>query len=94
MWRKLMKTTSIPPLRVSAELRKEAESVLEPGETLSSFALEALTRSIEYRKSRREFIERGLVSAAQARSSGKYISADAVLDKLARKLAKAKQRAA
>lgn len=89
-----MKTTSIPPLRVSAELRKEAESVLEPGETLSSFALEALTRSIEYRKSRREFIERGLVSAAQARSSGKYISADAVLDKLARKLAKAKQRAA
>jgi hypothetical protein len=94
MWRKLMKTTSIPPLRVSAELRREAESVLEPGETLSSFALEALTRSIEYRKSRREFIERGLVSAAQARSSGKYISADAVLDKLARKLAKAKQRAA
>lgn len=89
-----MKTTSIPPLRVSAELRREAESVLEPGETLSSFALEALTRSIEYRKSRREFIERGLVSAAQARSSGKYISADAVLDKLARKLAKAKQRAA
>lgn len=89
-----MKTTSIPPLRVSAELRKEAESVLEPGETLSSFALEALTRSIEYRKSRQEFIERGLVSAAQARSSGKYISADAVLDKLARKLAKAKQRAA
>lgn len=89
-----MKTTSIPPLRVSAELRKEAESVLEPGETLSSFALEALTRSIEYRKSRQEFVERGLVSAAQARSSGKYISADAVLDKLARKLAKAKQRAA
>jgi hypothetical protein len=89
-----MKTTSIPPLRVSAVLRKEAESVLEPGETLSSFALEALTRSIEYRKFRREFIERGLVSAAQARSSGKYISADAVLDKLARKLAKAKQRAA
>ena len=89
-----MKTTSIPPLRVSAELRKEAESVLEPGETLSSFALEALTRSIEYRKSRREFVERGLLSAAEARSSGKYISADAVLDKLARKLAKAKQRAA
>lgn len=89
-----MKRTSIPPLRVSAELRKQAESVLEPGETLSSFALEALTRRIEYRKSRTEFIERGLVSAEQARSSGKYISAEDVLDKLARKLAKAKQRAA
>lgn len=89
-----MKKTSIPPLRVSAELRKQAESVLEPGETLSSFALEAITRSIEHRKSRAEFIERGLMSAEQARSTGKYVSAEDVLDKLARKLAKAKRRAA
>ena len=37
-----MKTSTIPPLRVSAKLRREAESVLEEGETLSSFMLEAL----------------------------------------------------
>ena len=89
-----MKSASIPSLRVSAELRKEAESVLQPGESLSSFALEALTRSIAYRKSRRDFIERGLLGAAEARSSGKYVPAEAVLEKLARKLAKAKKRAA
>jgi predicted transcriptional regulator len=89
-----MKNASIPSLRVSAELRKQAESVLKPGESLSSFALEALTRSIEYRKSQREFIERGLLGAAEARASGKYVPAETVLEKLARKLAKAKKRAA
>jgi predicted transcriptional regulator len=90
----LMKTTTIPPLRVSPELRRQAESVLEQGETLSGFVLDALTRSIDYRKTRQEFIARGLASATQAKKTGKYVSADRVIDKLARKLAKAKQRAA
>ena len=89
-----MKTTSIPPIRVSPELRKQAEAVLEQGETLSSFVLDALTRSIEYREARREFIARGLASAAQAKKTGKYVSAERVIEKLARKLVKAKQRAA
>jgi predicted transcriptional regulator len=89
-----MKTTTIPPLRVSPELRKQAESVLEQGETLSGFVLDALTRSIEYRKARQEFITRGLASAAQAKKTGKYVSADRVIEKLAGKLDKAKQRAA
>jgi len=89
-----MKTTTIPPLRVSPELRAEAEAVLEQGETLSSFVLEAVNRSIEYRKVRREFIARGLASASRARKTRKYISADKVIAKLARNLLKAKQRAA
>jgi hypothetical protein len=89
-----MKSTTIPPLRVSPELRRQAEAVLEQGETLSSFVLHALTRSIEYRKTRQEFIARGLASAAQAKKAGKYIPANRVLGKLARNLARAKQRAA
>ena len=89
-----MKTTSIPPLRVTPELRRQAEAVLEEGETLSSFLLDALTRSIEYRKVRQEFIMRGLASAARAKKTGKYVSADRVIEKLARRLVKAKQRAA
>ena len=89
-----MKTSSIPSLRVSPELRKRAEAVLEQGETLSGFVLDALTRSIEYRKARQEFIARGLASAAQAKKTGKYVSADRVIEKLARRLVKAKQRAA
>ena len=89
-----MKTTTIPPLRVSPELRKQAEAVLDQGETLSGFVLDALNRNIEYRKVRQEFIARGLSSAAKARKTGKYVSADRVMGKLARRLAKAKQRAA
>lgn len=89
-----MKTTTIPPLRVSPKLRKQAEAVLEEGETLSGFVLDALTRNIEYRKARQEFIARGLASATQAKKTGKYVSADRVVEKLARKLVKAKQRAA
>lgn len=86
-----MKTTTIPPLRVSPELRKQAEAVLEDGETLSGFVLDALNRNIEHRRARQEFISRGLTSAARAKKSGKYVSADVVLKKLARKLAKVKQ---
>jgi len=89
-----MKTTTIPPLRVSPELRKQAEAVLEQGETLSAFVLDALTRSIEYRKARQEFIARGLASAAQAKKTGQYVSAGRVIGKLERRLLKAKQRAA
>jgi predicted transcriptional regulator len=89
-----MKTTSIPSLRVSPELRKQAEDVLEQGETLSGFVLDSLTRSIEYRKFRHAFIARGLSNAARAKETGKYVPADKVIGKLARKLVKAKQRAA
>jgi predicted transcriptional regulator len=86
-----MKTMTIPPLRVSPELRKQAEAVLKQGETLSGFVLEALNRNIELRRARQEFIARGLASATLAKKSGKYVSADAVIKKLARRLAKAKE---
>lgn len=88
-----MKTTTIPPLRVSQDLRKQAEALLEEGETLSGFVLDALNRNIEYRKARQEFLARGLASSAQSRQTGKYVSADRVISKLARRLARAKRRA-
>ena len=88
-----MKTTTIPPLRVSQKRRKEAEALLESGETLSAFVLDALNRNIEFRKSRQDFIARGLGSAEQARKTGAYVPANRVIERLSRKLAKAKQRA-
>ena len=89
-----MKTTTIPPLRVSKELRDRAESVLEEGETLSGFVLDAPTRGIECRSARREFIARRLAGAAKAKKTGKHVAADKVIGKLERKLARAKRRAA
>ena len=89
-----MKTSTIPPLRVSPALRKQAEAVLEQGATLSSFVLEALNQNIQYRKARQAFIARGLASAAHDKKSEKYVSPNRVIEKLARKLVVAKRRLA
>jgi len=46
-----------------------------------------------YRKARQKFIARGQASSAQSRKTGKYVSADKVIGKLARRLIRARQRA-
>lgn len=89
-----MKTTTLPPLRVTTELRASAEAVLEDGETLSSFVLDAVTRSIAQRRQQQAFIVRGLASRAKARDSGRYVSADAVVRRLRTRLEKARRTAA
>jgi len=85
-----MKTAAIPAVRVSPDLRRAAEAVLDPGETLSGFVEDAVRRSVEFRSAQKAFIERGLASGAGARRSGKYVPAAAVLRKLDRQLAKAR----
>lgn len=89
-----MKSSTIPSLRVSAKLRRQAESVLREGETLSAFMLEALTRGVESRRAQEAFLARGLASAARAKSSGRYVPASRVMGKLRRRLAAARRRAA
>ena len=85
-----MKTKTLPPLRVTPELRRKAESVLVAGETLSAFILDSVARNIEGRSARQNFIARGLASAARAKKTGRYIPADAVVLKLSRRLAAAR----
>ncbi len=86
-----MKTAAIPAVRVSPELRQAAEELLRTGETLSGFVEEAVRRNVEFRQAQQAFIERGLASAAAAKKSGKYVSSAAVLDKLTRRLDKARK---
>lgn len=69
-----MKSATIPPLRVTPELRQAVESVLRDNETLSSFVESSLVKQIEFRKMQREFIERGLAAREDARRSGNYVS--------------------
>jgi hypothetical protein len=83
-----MKASSLPPLRVSPELRAEAEVVLAPGESLSSFVHDAVARTIEYLKAQQEFVERGLASAVTARLTGRYVSSGTALKALRRQLAR------
>jgi predicted transcriptional regulator len=66
--------------------------VLREGETLSGFMLESLQDSIARRRDQLEFIARGLKSAAKARRTGRYVSADDVVKQLSARLQKARAR--
>lgn len=84
-----MKTATIPSLRVDPELRHAAESVLQEGETLSSFVEQSLRISIDRRRAQQAFIARGLASHDEVQRTGEYFTADEVLRELDEMLAKA-----
>ena len=77
-----MKSATIPSLRVEAEVREAAESVLREGETLSSFVEQSVKANILRRQVQKAFIEKGLASKEEARRSGEYIGAETVLEEL------------
>jgi hypothetical protein len=85
------KSRTIPPLRVSEQLRADAESVLGPGESLSAFVMDAVSRSIDFRKTQLDFLARGMVSAERARSVGGYVPADKAVVRLRKRLARAQR---
>ena len=82
------KSRTIPPLRVSEQLRSDAEGVLGPGETLSAFVMDAVSRSINFRKNQLDFLARGMTSGERARSAGSYIPAEKAIAKLRKRLAR------
>ncbi len=82
------KTSAFPPLRVNEELRSAAEAALVEGETLSGFMLEAIQYNIQRRGMQQEFVARGLAARDDARRTGKYVSAEAVLAGLDKTLAR------
>ena len=85
------KSRTIPPLRVSEQLRADAESVLTPGETLSAFVMDAVSRTIDFRKSQLDFLARGMASAERARKEGGYVPADKVVVALRKRLRQAQR---
>ena len=87
-----MKTANFPSLRVEPELREAAESVLQEGETLSALIETAVREAVERRRTRAEFIARGLASRDEAQRTGIYFSAEAVHTELRTMLAKARKR--
>ncbi len=86
-----MKSASLPSLRVTPELRRAAENVLEEGETLSAFIELSLRATIEKRQNQKEFIAKGLASRENARKSGEHVDASVVMKELHGMLDKAKK---
>lgn len=87
-----MKSASLPSLRVDPELREAAESVLQEGESLSSFIEASVRETIERRRVRAEFVARGLAGRDEARRTGGYHTAGSVHAELRQMLAKATKR--
>ncbi len=89
-----MKTTTLPPLRVAPKLRRAIESVLEEGETLSAFMLDAVAKKAEVRREQRAFVEKALARSKEAERTGEYVRGEVVFKRLDRVLARAKKRKA
>lgn len=90
----VVKTATIPFVRVEPDFRAEVEAVLADGETLSEFVEASVRAGVERRRVQAEFIARGLRSRDDARRTGDYVDADVVLDGLQRKLDAARVRLA
>jgi predicted transcriptional regulator len=88
-----MKTATLPPLRVAPELRQAAEAVLREGESLSSFMEQSLRDEVNRRRTRAEFIARGLAAREDAKRTGVYYDADTVHAELREMLAVAEAKA-
>ena len=89
-----MKAASIPPIRVEPQFRREVESVLRSGETLSEYVENAIRESVLKRQSQTEFVIRGMAAIAQTQRDASGIPAQQVLDKLQAKLDAAKSKKA
>jgi hypothetical protein len=93
-YNKLMKTATIPAVRVEPEFRAEMEAVLAEGESMSEFVEASVRAGVERRRVQAEFVARGLRSRDEARRTADYVDADVVADGLQRKLDAARARMA
>ena len=86
-----MKTATLPPIRVAPDFRRELESVLEEGESLSQLVEIAVRTTVAIRKNQAEFVKRGMASVEATQRDGGGVPAAEVIGRLEAKLAAAKQ---
>jgi hypothetical protein len=82
----VMKTATLPSLRVEPLLRAAAESVLREGETLTSLIETAMRETIQRRRTQDEFLARGLRAGQEAKQTAVYYPAQAVHGELQQRL--------
>lgn len=88
-----MKTATLPSIRVEPALRRKAEKLLGPGQTLSALLEDLVREGIGARASQAEFLDRSLAAEAEAERTGTWIPAAEVRLRLGRKLAQARAKA-
>lgn len=88
-----MKTATLPPVRVDPKLKRAVEAVLEPGETLSEFIVQSVSRATQVRAAQREFVDRAEARSARAKKTGRYVPAAAVYKRMEQLLTRARKKA-
>ena len=84
-----MKTALLPATRVAPALRKRVESLLQRGETVSSFIEAAVTQHADARAAQREFVKRGLAAEREA----DWVAPEEVFAAVRKAVARAKRKA-
>ena len=86
-----MRSTSLPAVRITPELKQQLEDVLADGETVSALVERAVRGEIERRVMEDEFRRRGIEAIERVEAGGAYLTAEEVLGKLEAKLQRAKE---
>ena len=89
----VMKTATIPPVRIEPSFRAEMESSLHPDESLASLVETAVRSEVKRRQVQAEFLRRGIAAIQRTTVAGDGIRASRVIAKLEAKLALAKKNA-
>ncbi len=89
-----MRTATFPAVRTTPENRALVESVLRPGETLSTFIEESLQERAQWRKEDQAFYARAMEAAKRIRAGGKIYTLDETIASLRKQLQNARDKQA
>ena len=89
-----MRTATFPAVRTSPENRALVESVLRPGETLSTFIEESLQERARWRKEDQAFYARAMEAAKRIREGGKTYTLDETISSLRTQIQRAREKQA
>ena len=90
----IMKSASLPSIRVEAEFREELEGALAEGETVSAFVEASVRQALRKRQIQAEFVARGMASLVAVREGEATYSVEEVASELRARTAAARAKQA
>ena len=87
----VMKTATIPPVRIAPSFRKDMEQSLAQGESLASLVETAVRHEVTRRQVQSEFVRRGMAAISKTIAAGDGVPADILITKLKAKLDSARR---
>ena len=89
-----MKTSTLPPVRVEPELRRDAEAVLDEGESLSDFVASCVRDGVAWRRTQDAFLLRASDAVERSERDDSGISPQELLRRMDDRLELARERLA